>query len=386
VTFVAVIFYLSIAVIIYTYIGFSLLLFLRGTLFPKPHKQDASYRPTISMIVAAYNEEDSIVAKIENIKAMDYPKDKVEFLIASDGSSDATNALVEANKNEQIRLLALERLGKAKALNAAIAVATGEVLVFSDANSMYSADALVHLAKHFADAQIGGVAGNQVYLKNKSSAENAGETSYWSIDRQLKIWESRGGNTISATGAIYAIRRSLFHEVMEGVTDDFYVSSNVISQGSRLVFEPEAIAYETVAKNQSKEFGRKVRIMTRGLNAVVQMRHLLNPFRYGFYSLQLFTHKVLRRLLFIPFILVFLCNIILATQGWFYQLLLIPQVLLYGMAFIGWLLLQQGRKLPRLIALPTYAVMVYVAAAQATWNVIIGKQIVRWSTERAVSS
>jgi cellulose synthase/poly-beta-1,6-N-acetylglucosamine synthase-like glycosyltransferase len=379
-------FYLSLALILYTYMLFPLLLIVRGIFLPKPHQQDPRFRPNVSMIVAAYNEEKSIEEKLQNIKALDYPKDKLEVLIASDGSSDNTNAIVQSYADEQIKLLVLGRLGKAKALEEAVALASGEILVFSDANSLYAPDAIQKLAQHFVDKTIGGVAGNQVYLKNKASQENSGETSYWSFDRQLKIWESRAGNTISATGAIYAIRRSLFQGVMEGVTDDFFVSSNVIAQGYRLIFEADAIAYESVAKNQSKEFGRKVRIMTRGLNGVLQMRRLLNPFQYGFYAVQLATHKILRRLLFIPLIVIFVCNLFLLGESWIYQLSFIPQLALYGMALLGWLLMRQNRKLPRPIAIASFGMMVYVAAALASWNVLCGKQIIRWSTERPVSS
>lgn len=377
------VFWFAFALIAYTIIGFPILLIIRGILFKQHHTSDITFRPSVSLIVAAYNEEANIEAKMKNILELAYPTQKLQVLIASDGSTDATNEIVTRYVNDYITLLALPRLGKAKALERAVSAATGDILVFSDANSLYTTDAIQQLVKHFADDQIGGVAGNQRYIKDAKQVTNLGETGYWSIDRQLKIWESRSGNAISATGAIYAIRKSLFRGVEEGVTDDFYISTNIIAQHYRLLFEPDAIAYETVAKNQSKEFKRKVRIMTRGLTGILVMRELLNPAQHGFYAIQLFTHKVLRRILFLPLCFLFVANLFLIQLHPFYLVTLLPQLMVYGVALIGWIMLRQNKSLPRLISVPTYAVMVYIAAAIATRNIITGKRITRWSTHRS---
>jgi cellulose synthase/poly-beta-1,6-N-acetylglucosamine synthase-like glycosyltransferase len=375
------IFWLSMALILYTFIGFPLLVIIKGLLFPIRH-EPASITPGVSLIISAYNEASGIEAKLKNIGELDYPPELFEAIIASDGSTDNTNEIVARYANERIKLLALPRLGKAGALNEAVARSRGEILVFSDANSLYNQDAIRQLTRHFADKHIGGVAGNQRYLKDKVKGSALGETSYWSFDRQLKIWESNAGNTVSATGAIYAIRRSLFQDVPAGVTDDFATSTRVIVQGYRLVFEPNAIAYEHVARNQQREFRRKVRIITRGLAAVVLMRELLNPFRYGFYALQLFTHKVLRRLIYIPLLLIFISNFWLLSSGVFYILTLLGQLVVYGLAALGFFLLRTGRSLPHVVALPTYVCMVYVASALATWNLLRGERIVQWTTEQ----
>jgi cellulose synthase/poly-beta-1,6-N-acetylglucosamine synthase-like glycosyltransferase len=376
-TLALVVFWFSIALILYTFIGFPLLVIIKGLLFPIQHKP-AAVTPSVSLVVSAYNEADGIESKLKNISELDYPLDQFEAIIASDGSTDGTNEIVARYVNDNIKLLALPRQGKAAALNAAIAQTQGEIIVFSDANSLYTPDSIRNLTRHFADESIGGVAGNQKYVKGSSG--DVGETSYWSFDRQLKIWESKAGNTISATGAIYAIRRSLFQGVPAGVTDDFVTSTRVIAQGYRLVFEPDAIAYEHVAKDQKREFGRKVRVMTRGFAAVVLMRELLNPFRYGFYALQLFTHKVLRRLVYIPLVLIFISNFWLLSASNFYVLTLVAQLAVYGLALLGFFLLRAGRPLPRLVALPTYTCMVYVAAALATWKLLRGQRIVQWDT------
>lgn len=374
-------FWLSILLLFYTYVGFTVLLIIKATLFPQAYKSAETF-PTVSMIIAAYNEVAGIEAKIKNCLELEYPEDRFEVIIASDGSEDGTNDIVQRYADSKIKLLALPRTGKAGALNAAVAQATGEILVFSDANSMYAKDAIIALSRPFADEKVGGVAGDQRYIKNQRDMDNAGERGYWDFDRYLKEMESRGGHVISATGAIYAIRRSLFTEVLEGVTDDFYTSTRVIIQGYRLVFAGDAAAYEHVAKSQKREFGRKTRVMTRGLYAVLENRELLNPFKYGFYALQLFTHKVLRRLMYIPFIIIFLSNIFLVGYGWFYQLTMLGQVVFYGVALLGLLVESRGFRLPKLLALPTFFCMVYWAALVASWNVVRGHRIRRWSTVR----
>ena len=375
-------FWFSIALLFYTYIGFTLLLAVRSLIRPRPVRA-ADITPPVSMIISVYNEADGIEAKLNNILALDYPAGQLEAVIVSDGSDDGTNEIVSrfAEQHPIVKFRARPRAGKAPALNAAVAESTGEILVFSDANSLYKPDAIRWLARPFADPEVGAVAGNQVYTKNLKDAGSMGEQGYWGFDRMLKTLESRGGNTISATGAIYAIRRTLFQEVPGGVTDDFVTSTRAIAQGYRLVFEPNAVAYEVVAKSQ-KEFGRKVRILTRGLRAVVEMRALLNPARYGFYALQFFTHKVLRRLMYIPLIVIFLANPFLLSKGWFYVLTMLGQLAFYGLALANWLLEQRGIRLPKPLRIPTYICMVYFAALLATWNLIRGHRIEQWTTAR----
>ena len=375
---------LSVVLIAYTYVLFPLLCWFRAKCFPVPFAA-ADIEPSVSLIVACYNEERDIPGKLENILAIDYPDDKFEVIVASDGSTDRTNEIVRSYEQHGIRLLELPRQGKAQTLNTAISHSKGEILVFSDSNSHYEPRAIRKLVQPFADNSIGGVAGNQCYLKaDKASPRSTGqgEHTYWNIDRLLKLWESQAGNTISATGAIYAIRRSLFQQVPDGVTDDFTISSRVIAQGKRLVFEPHARSWEPVAPSAGKEFNRKVRIMSRGLRAVWIMRELLNPFRYGFYSWQLFSHKVLRRQMYIPLLVVLATSLMLCPK----MLLLIPfavaQVLFYLAALVGWVAQKAGVRLPRIFFLPFFFCLVNVACIVATYNVLAGRKIVRWQPKR----
>ena len=318
-----------------------------------------------------------MAAKLDNILSLDYPRAQLEVIIASDGSNDGTNEIVRGYAGQGVKLLALPRQGKAPALDAAVAAAHGEILVFSDANSMYGPGALRALARPFADPEVGGVAGNQRYLSKKSeSLSGDGEKSYWSFDRKLKQSQSRSGNAISATGAIYAIRRSLFRGVPVGVTDDFAVSTDVIVQGRRLVFAPDAEAFEPVAGSGGAEFGRKVRVITRGLRGVlVVRRELLNPLRYGFYAFQLFAHKVLRRLVVFPLLLLLLISPLLWNQGLIYQIATVAQLAFYGCALLGLLLANTrlGRLKP--FTIPYFFCMVNAACMIATFNLIRGHRI-----------
>jgi cellulose synthase/poly-beta-1,6-N-acetylglucosamine synthase-like glycosyltransferase len=371
-------FWFSVLVIAYTYFLFPVVLVLRNLIWPQ-HYHSADITPRVSMIVAVYNEIAVIEEKLNNILSLDYPKELFEAIIVSDGSDDGTNEIVQRFTNDTIKFLPLPRQGKAPALNAGVEASSGEILVFSDANSIYQPDAIRALTRPFADPKVGGVAGNQQYISAKNTSA-AGERGYWGYDRVLKLFESRGGNTISATGAIYAIRRSLFQPISGGTSDDFVISTRVIAQGSRLIFSPDAIASEPPAKVQSKEFARKVRIMTHGLNAVVEMRTLLNPLRYGFYSIQLFTHKVMRRLLFIPLIVLFLINPFLLDKGLFYQLTFLAQIGFYTVALLAWGLEKRGIRLPKLLMVPAYICMVYLAALFGTVNLIRGHKIDKWTS------
>jgi cellulose synthase/poly-beta-1,6-N-acetylglucosamine synthase-like glycosyltransferase len=370
----------------YTYVIYPGIIFLRGLLLRKPYK-NASITPYVSVIIAAYNEANNIGARLDNLLSLDYPRDLLEVIVASDGSTDRTDAIVSSYSKRGVRLLTLPRQGKFAALNAAVEASTGEILVFSDANSIYAPDAIRELVKPFADPIVGGVAGDQRYLKPASSGSSGeGERSYWSFDRMLKKSQSRSGNVISATGAIYAIRRGLFQSIPAGAVDDFVTSTRVIAQGYRLVFAEKAFAYEHVAASPKLEFGRKVRVINQGLNAVLAMRELLNPFRYHFYAIQLFSHKVLRRMMFIPLMVLFLVSPFLWREGFLYQAAIVGQVGFYGLALLG--LIMDGRTRLgglKLFSIPFFFCMVYAASLIATLQVLRGEKIRGWETRRLAS-
>jgi cellulose synthase/poly-beta-1,6-N-acetylglucosamine synthase-like glycosyltransferase len=366
----------------YTYLLFPLLVLLRAALRPRPH-DSGEITPTVTLVISAHNEAASIGAKLENLLSLDYPEDRLEVVIASDGSDDGTDELVRGYAERGVRLVSLPRVGKAAALNAAVAEAGGEVLVFSDANSIYAPDALRPLVKPFADPSVGAVAGDQRYLsRDGADAIASGEQRYWDFDRLLKDAESRAGSTISATGAIYAVRRSLFRSVPPGVTDDFFTSTGAIAQGYRLVFAADAVAYEPVAKSSEVEWGRKVRVMTRGLRGVLMRRELLDARRYGFYAVQLLTHKLLRRTMVFPLALAAGTSPLLWRRGRVYRAATLAQAAVYGLGAGGMLL--RGRPLGRskVFMLPAFFCFVNAASFRAVLNVVSGRRIDRWEPQR----
>jgi cellulose synthase/poly-beta-1,6-N-acetylglucosamine synthase-like glycosyltransferase len=370
----------GVGTVLYTYIGFPLLLLVRGFLFPRQVRRGTNL-PSVSLIIAAYNEADYIVKKLDNAHAVDYPRDKLEIIVASDGSNDGTNELVTAYNSAQVRLLALPRQGKNRTLNTAVAEARNSVLVFTDADSMLKPDALRHLVAPLGDPSVGGVAGDYHY--ETTSEEGGGERTYWSVDRLLKEMESRAGNVISATGQLYAIRREIFQKVPSGVTDDFYTSVRVVGAHKRLIFEPKAIVTGPVAASDDAEFNRKVRILTRGFNSVWESRHLLNPFEYGFYAVQLFSHKVLRRLMALPLLVTALAAPFLWGRGWIYKVATLTQWGVHSLALLGYLLrgTPLGRKKP--LSVPFFFDMVNIAAVIALVNLLRGKRQDIWVTQRA---
>jgi cellulose synthase/poly-beta-1,6-N-acetylglucosamine synthase-like glycosyltransferase len=379
-----ILFWVAVFLIVYTYIGFPLGVVLRGLLWRQPYQRvELTNLPTVTIVISAYNEAKSIAAKLDNISSMEYPRDRLEVVIASDGSTDGTDAIVERYKEHGVKLVSLPRVGKAAALNAAVNAASGEILVFSDANSMYKADAIQELVRPFGDPKVGGVAGNQVYRTEFSRGSSTdGERAYWSFDRMLKQFQGKSGNTLAATGAIYAIRRSLFRPIADGVSDDLVTSTGVIVQGYRLIFASEAIAYEPVAATSQVEFGRKVRVIIRSWKALIVRRELLNPLRYKFYAIQLFSHKVLRYLVVFPLLMLFLISPFLWKTGFLYRVATVGQVAFYSCALLG--LLLNGTRFGRtkIFTIPFYFCMVNAASLVAILKVLQGHQVKHWEPQR----
>ena len=375
-------FWASGAVIAYIYALFPVLVVLRGLIRPRPVHR-AAIEPTVTLLIAARNEAAVLPAKLDNLRALDYPSDKLDVVIASDGSTDATNGILAAARaglTPRLRVIELPPSGKAAALNAAAGLADGDILVFSDANSMYLPDALRALVRPFADPEVGGVAGNQVYAA-RQRGDALGERGYWSFDRLLKEFESRAGNAIGGTGAIYAIRRELFRPVPAGVNDDFYETAGVIEQGRRLVFAANAIAVEPPAAGMQLEYGRKVRVVTRAMRCVLAMPRLLDLRRHGFYAIQLWSHKVLRWGMAFPLATLFAASAALAPRSTFHAAAFYGQAALYTLGTLGLVAPRVRAAGGPLVGVPAYFVMVNVAAMRALADVVLGRAVDRWETD-----
>lgn len=377
------VFWAATAVLGYVYLGFALLVAVHGRVRNRIVAK-RPITPLVSMIVAAHNEETQIAKKLDNSLGLDYPADAFELIVGSDGSTDATEPIVAACHDPRVRLFSFPRRGKIHVLNDLVPRAQGDILVFSDANTLLDRKALKNLVRNFADPAVGGVCGNQMYRTlADGESSGAGEKLYWAYDKWLKKLQTRGGSIVAADGAIYAIRRGLFEPPpTAAVTDDFAISTTVVKRGKRLVFEAEALAYEPETDRAASEFQRKVRIVVRGLRGVFMQRALLNPFRYGFYSIVLFSHKVVRRAAPLFLILALLSSTVLALESGLFRWLLGLQLFFYALAGLGYLTRARGVGRLKLLYAPFHYCLVNGAALVALVKVLRGTRIETWQPQR----
>jgi cellulose synthase/poly-beta-1,6-N-acetylglucosamine synthase-like glycosyltransferase len=377
------VFWSSMAFLVYAYGGFVLLVGIVGLLLRRRVRK-LPITPSVSLIIAAYNEEKVIAERLDNALAMDYPRDRLQILVASDGSTDRTDEIIASYASRGVLLLSLPRQGKIRTLNAAVARATGKILVFTDANIMCRPDTVRALVANFADPRVGGVAGHTTYtLDPTSESSSYGERLYWRYDTWLKKLESQTGSIVSAHGGLYAIRRVLFRPIRDGaVTDDFAISTAVVVQGYRLVFEAEALANEVAVPEAPREFRRRVRLMTRGLRGVFLRRRLLNPRRYGFYSVVLASHKLARRLVPLSLAMLGVASLLAWSEGLVYQIAVLGQALFYGTASVGYLLRRSRAGRARVLYIPFYYCLANAACAVAWVHALRGRRIEVWQPQR----
>jgi cellulose synthase/poly-beta-1,6-N-acetylglucosamine synthase-like glycosyltransferase len=382
-TLVATAFWLSVLFLAYAYGGFALVVALVGMVRRRAVRR-APITPRVSLVIAAYNEEAVIGDRLQNALASDYPRERLQVLLACDGCTDGTELVARRYAEHRVEVLSLPRQGKIPALNEAVRHATGDILVFSDANTMCDPAALRALVRNFADPEVGGVVGHTSYrLEVASESSSRGEDLYWNYDTWLKQLESRSGSVVSAHGGLYAVRRALYREVDDpAVTDDFAISTGVVEQGYRLVFEPDAHATEFAVPAADREFRRRIRLMTRGLRGVVLRRRLLNPFRYGFYAVVLFSHKVARRLAPVPLVVLAVASAWLAPTHPFYFAAAAGQALFYAAALAGFLLRRSRIGGLKPLYVPFYYCLANVASAVAIVQVLRGQRIALWQPQR----
>jgi cellulose synthase/poly-beta-1,6-N-acetylglucosamine synthase-like glycosyltransferase len=380
-------FLLSLAGCFYAYAGYPLILLLRARLRPAPVRRDRSRPPpSVSVIVAAYNEERIIEGKIRNTLALDYPQERLELIIASDGSTDATEAIVEASGDDRVRLLRLARAGKLNALNHAALAASGDVLLFTDANVLLDREAVERLVRNFADPAVGGVCGvKRQFATTDGDTTAHGEGLYARYDRWVTHLESRGGSLYAADGCMYAIRRECFVPVRDfWQADDIAISARVVLGGRRLIHEPEAICREEAPAEGLAELRRKVRVANHTMRAVLHLRGELP--RAGFYALQLVSHKLARYLVPVWLIALLVSNSLLAGRSGVFAALLAAQLAFHGLALAGWTLRASPAGRARLFSVPYYFTLVNAAALLGLVNVLRGQRHVTWSPRAGMES
>ncbi|MBI1929025.1 glycosyltransferase family 2 protein [Candidatus Poribacteria bacterium] len=402
-----IIFWTSVFITGYVYLGYPLLLYLLSVIVGSKRLPSFSGRgardeggPFVTLIISAYNEERVIRRKLTNALALDYPKDKLEILVVSDCSTDGTDVIVKNFQGQGVTLLRLEgRHGKTYGLNQAVAIARGEVIVFSDANAMYEPDTIWKLVRHFADEGVGYVVGESRYMTGDSSATR-NENFYWRYEQFLKRKESDTGSVVGGDGALYAIRKVLYEPLGTADINDFVNPLQIIAKGYTGVYEPEAVCWEETAGTYQGEFRRKIRIVNRALRGLWQVRQVLNPLKYGFFSWKLVSHKLIRW--FVPPLLItaFLSNLALIDREGFqshpyYTLLFAIQGLFYFLALLGYGLAvnqpisKSANHVSRftfhasvLFTIPYYFCLVNLAAMIGVLKTLRGQVTVTWNPER----
>jgi cellulose synthase/poly-beta-1,6-N-acetylglucosamine synthase-like glycosyltransferase len=382
-TFLIVITLIALFIPVYVYIGYPLLLIVLDKLIKGKKLDISNITPTVSLIVSCYNEADVIEQKIQNCQSLDYPGHRLEIIFVSDGSDDGTDELIKPYCNENIKLIRQEgRLGKTMGLNLALAEASGEIVVFSDANAMYKEDALKMLVRNFNDASVGYVVGAAIYQDDEQSAAGSSENIYWQYEIFIKKIESKLHSVVGGDGAIYAIRKSLYEPLDQEDINDFVNPLQIIAKGYRGIFDAEAICYEQTAGDFDKEGKRKQRIVNRSFSGLMKNKTVLNPFKHGFYSLELLSHKLLRWL--IPFfILVAAVGITVLAQM---KVELFQWMLLLGIIFVWFVLLgrllKDSEEFPSVLLIPYYFYLVNFNSMKGVLQSLRGDIQITWSTPR----
>jgi len=383
-------FWVAALVLGYTYVGYPLLMRVWAQLHGRPHHRKAM-SPPVSLMVVAHNEAPRIQRRIENLLALDYDADRLEIVIASDGSSDATVALANRFRTAGVRVIAFDaHRGKPAVLNDVIPQLRCEIVVLMDVRQSIAGDAIRVLVENFADAKIGAVSGELVLTGGEGGeavigGANADATGgsmdgvgfYWRYEKFIRLNESRVDSTVGVTGALYAIRRELFEPIpMDTILDDVLIPMQIARKGYRVLFESGALATETVSESASAEFRRKVRTIAGNFQLLVQHPWLLNPLANRLW-LQTVSHKLLRLLCPALLVLVLVANLFL-LDFLFYQAAFVLQVLFYSAALAAHLAPQVSRK-SALLSVPHAFCLLNWSTVAGFSRFIGGRQQVTWA-------
>ena len=380
-----VVFWLSAAALVYTYAGYPFLLWLVSWWRPRI-VQRGMFTPSVSVIITAYNEERDLVAKLENTLSLDYPRELLEIIVASDCSTDRTDEIARQFADRDVRLVRQpERVGKTSAQNMAVKQARGEVILFSDATSLYESNVLRVMMPNFADLAVGCVAGRLIYVDPAQSRVGRGARSYWGYETFLKRHESRVGSLIGASGCLYAVRRSAYVPLYPEACSDFIIATKMVEQGLRAIYEPDAVCTEETNRKSGKELKMRVRVIAQTLNDLWRHRSMMKPWRSGFYAVQLISHKVMRYAVPLFLIAILTVSVVLAAHSFIFGLVLGAQILFYLSGLAAWLLERSGIK-SRTLALPGYFVLSNLASLIAGLQFLRGERYAHWEPMRERAS
>ena len=380
-------FWILAAIIIYTYVGYGIVLFILikiKRLFSSKNelKLLENELPEVTLLIAAYNEQDYVKAKVDNTLQLNYPSEKLHQIWVTDGSNDETPERLKAYSEIEV-LHRPERSGKIAAMNRGIKFVKTPIVIFSDANTLLGKESIMKIAEMFADPKVGCVSGEKrIFNADEEAASAAGEGIYWKYESTLKRWDAELYSAVGAAGELFAIRTELFNEVEpDTLLDDFIISLRVAMKGYKIDYDPDAYAIETASANVKEELKRKIRIAAGGIQSVIRLYPLLNIFKYGILSFQYISHRVLRWTVTpISLLLILVINIILAPVSNLYLILLGLQILFYISALLGWFLENRKMKV-KLLFVPYYFFIMNYAVFMGFGRYLKKSQSVNW--ERA---
>ena len=378
-------FWLNVLVVVYTYLGYGLILLILNLLFFKKNQSTETENPEVSVLIAAYNEEDWIVEKINNTLSLDYPAELLKVIVITDGSTDGTfqkakSCSVPTGMSVEV-YHQNERKGKLAAIERIMPLVKTPITIFTDANTHLNQQAIQRLVYHYHNPKIGAVAGEKrISSANKDEASSAGEGMYWKYESMLKRWDAQLYSAVGAAGELFSIRTDLYENIpADTLIEDFYLTMTVLRKGYRIAYAADAYALEGASASVGEELKRKIRIAAGGLQASWRLRDLLNPFRYGIFSWQFFSHKILRWTLApLALPIVFILNLLLAfSNGQVYQGLLILQILFYLLALLGWIFEKKQLKI-KAFFIPYYFCVMNYSVFLGFARLLKGQQTVLW--------
>lgn len=389
----SILFWLLLCIIFYTYIGYGLVLWVLvqlRNLFKKSSKEyDLSYEPEVCLFVTAFNEKDYIEQKVANSFALDYPKEKIQYIWVTDGSDDGTPELLKQYPELEV-FHEPERKGKMNAMNRGMQFVKAPIVIFSDTNTVLGVNSIREIVKEFSKSDVGCVAGEKRIIENQAeSAAGAGEGLYWKFESWIKKMDSDLNSAVGAVGELFAIRTELFEKVeTDTLLDDFIISLRIAQKGYKIAYSPEAYAQETASLNVNEELKRKVRIAAGGVQTIFRLKGLLNFFKYGLLTWQYISHKVLRWTITpLSLFVLYFVNLLIVyiNRSWapdnFFTIFFYVQNFCYYVALAGWYF--ENRKIRnKLFFAPYYFVMINYAAILGIFRYFKGKQSVNWEKSK----
>lgn len=383
-------FWLALALVFYTYLGYGILLFFLVRLkriFSKKEVFDASFEPEVTLVIPAYNEQDYIADKAQNSLELDYPKDKLRILFITDGSTDSTADILRGIEGVEVTHEDI-RAGKSAAENRAMTMVTTPIVVFCDANTYLNPMCIRNLVRHYTDPKVGAVSGEKrVISKGADTASAAGEGLYWKYESTLKKWDSELYTIVGAAGELISFRSELVQDLEhDTILDDFIQTMRICQQGFRVKYEPESFAAETASDNVTEELKRKVRIAAGGWQSMARLWPILIPIPNPLLTFQYISHRVLRwsiSALALP--VIFILNYFIMDVAPIYTYLFYAQIAFYLLALLGWFLENRAIRVKALFV-PYYFLMMNYAVFAGFLRWLKGSQKATWERAKRAKS